>query len=67
MMDGDKLEDESLALLDHFEERGLEEAEACAVMGVTLESLITEKDDAARFVALLAKQLGVKIRVEGLN
>jgi hypothetical protein len=48
---------EADALLRYIEQRGMTPQEACAAMGMAITGLIRDKEEARRFVRLLAKQL----------
>lgn len=50
---------ESAQLLSYLEQRKLSEQEACAVMGIAMESLIADPTEARQFIRLLANRLRV--------
>jgi hypothetical protein len=45
------------ALLDYFQNRDLSPREACAVMGMTLEALLANRDLQADFLGVLKQRL----------
>jgi hypothetical protein len=51
--------DESVELLTYLETRDLSEKEACAVMGIALQSLFADPTEARMFIRVLASQLHV--------
>jgi hypothetical protein len=59
LSDESDLINEVAQLLSYFEKRKLSEQEACAVMGIAMESLIADPTEARHFIHLLARRLHI--------
>ena len=55
-MSGDQLKEEILALLDHFEQRGLKrEYEAIGIMGATITAMLRKAEEVEAFIGTLRR------------